>query len=127
MTTEFVSVPATWTVDDTLKHIRDVEHSRETIYVIYVVDPANRTLLRTATLQRLITGELQASVLSICPDHHPIVVTPMADREDVARLITKYDLLAIPVVDDSGYSSDVALSSSITISCNWHLMTSMPT
>lgn len=102
MTTEFVSVPATWTVDDTLQHVREVGRSRETVYAIYVVDPASRNLLRTASLQRLITGEPKESILSICPDHPPIVVTPMADREEVARLITKYDLLAVPVVDNSG-------------------------
>lgn len=103
MTTEFVSVPATSTVNDTLPHIRDVERSRETVYAIYILDPTSRKPLRTASLQRLITVELKALVLSICPGYHPIAVTPMADREDVARLITKYDRLAVPVVDDSGH------------------------
>ena len=39
MTTEFVSVPATWTVAQTLDHVRQVERSRETIYAIFVLDP----------------------------------------------------------------------------------------
>lgn len=102
MTTEFVSVPATWTIEATLQHIRDVEPTRETIYAIYILDPASRKLLRTATLRRLIASAPEASILSVAPDRRPIVVTPMADREDVACLITKYDLLAVPVVDDSG-------------------------
>src|SRR6185312_13287063 len=38
MTTEFVSVPATWTVERTLQHIRQVERTRETVYAIYVLD-----------------------------------------------------------------------------------------
>lgn len=102
MTTEFVSVPATWTVEATLQHIRDVEHTRETVYAIYILDPASRRLLRTASLRRLIASAPEASILSVSPDHRPIVATPLVDREDVARLITKYDLLAVPVVDDSG-------------------------
>ena len=102
MTTEFVSVPATWTVAATLQYIREVERTRETVYAIYILDPESRQLLRTASLRGLITGEPNASILSIAPEHHPIVVTPLTDREDVARLILKYDLLAIPVVHDSG-------------------------
>jgi magnesium transporter len=42
MTTEFVSVPANWTVAQTLDHIRHVERSRETVYAIYVLDPDAR-------------------------------------------------------------------------------------
>jgi magnesium transporter len=102
MTTEFVSVPATWTVEDTLQHIREVERTRETIYAIYILDPASRRLLQTTTLRRLIASAPEAPILSVFPDLRPIVVTPMVDREDVARLIIKYDLLAVPVVDDLG-------------------------
>lgn len=102
MTTEFIAVPSTWTVETTLQHIREVERTRETVYAIYIIDPETRTLLRTTSLRRLIIGEPSAPILSISSNHHPIVVTPMVDREDVARLITKYDLLAVPVVDDSG-------------------------
>src|SRR3546814_16229557 len=102
MTTEFVSVPARGTVEATLQHIREVERTRETVYAIYILDPASRRLLRTASLRRLIASAPEASILSVSPDHRPIVVTPMVDREDVARLITKYDLLAVPVVADSG-------------------------
>jgi magnesium transporter len=102
MTTEFVSVPATWTVGATLQYIREVEPTRETVYAIYILDPSSGKLLRTASLRQLIMGEPNASILSISPNRCPIVVTPMVDREDVARLITKYDLLAVPVVCDSG-------------------------
>ncbi|MCL4765552.1 MAG: magnesium transporter [Hyphomicrobiaceae bacterium] len=102
MTTEFVSVPPSWTVEATLQHIREVERTRETVYAIYIVEPETRKLLRTTSLRRLITQDPTAPILSISPDHHPIVVTPMTDQEDAARLITRYDLLAVPVVDDSG-------------------------
>ena len=44
MTTEFVSVPADWTVAQTLEHIRKVERTRETVYAIYVLDPKTQKL-----------------------------------------------------------------------------------
>jgi magnesium transporter len=103
MTTEFVSVPATLTVAETLQHIRQVERTRETIYAIYILDPVSQMLLRTTSLRRLITSEPNASILSIAQDRSPVVATPLMDREDVARLISKYDLLAVPVVDETGH------------------------
>ena len=102
MTTEFVGVPATWTVGEALRHIRMVESTRETIYAIYVLDPKTKALVKATSLRRLITGEPQHSVLSVCPPRRPLTVSPLTDREDVARLISKYDLLAVPVVDRRG-------------------------
>src|SRR5664280_2971147 len=99
MTTEFVSVPATNTIQQTLDYIRQVESTRETVYAIYVLDPATEKLVQTVSLRRLITGEPQAPVLSVARPGRLITVSPLTDREDVARLISKYDLLAIPVVD----------------------------
>ncbi len=101
MTTEFVSVPAAWTVAQTLNHIRRVERTRETIYAIYVLDPQTRQLMRAVALRRLISADPKASVVSAARFTNPITVSPLQDREDVARLISKYDLLAVPVVDDN--------------------------
>src|SRR5690606_20390352 len=42
MTTEFVSVPPSWTVEATLQHIREVERTRETVYAIHIVEPETR-------------------------------------------------------------------------------------
>jgi magnesium transporter len=99
MTTEFASVPSTHTVQQTLDYIRHVENSRETIYAIYVLDPLSKKLVKTITLRRLITGDPEAPVLSVARPGRVITATPLMDREDVARLISKYDLLAVPVVD----------------------------
>ena len=103
MTTEFVSVPSTWTIGQTLQHIRKVESTRETIYAIYVVDPHTKTLLKAVSLRRLMTGAAEDPVLSVALPRLPITVRPLTDREDVARLISKYDLLAVPVVDRRGH------------------------
>ena len=99
MTTEFASVPSTYAVGQTLDYIRHVESSRETVYAIYVLDPLSKKLVKTITLRRLITGDPEAPVLSVARPGRLITATPLMDREDVARLISKYDLLAVPVVD----------------------------
>ena len=103
MTTEFVSVPGNWTVEKTLNHIRQVERTRETVYSIYVLDPVTRRLIGAVPLRRLISGEPTASIVTLAGSRKPITTTPLTDREDVARLITRHDLLAVPVVDKAGH------------------------
>ena len=102
MTTEFVSVPATWTVAQTLQHVRMVERSRETVYAIYILDPRSKVLLRAMPLRRLITADPNVSVLAAAPTRRPVTISPHASRDEATRLISKYDLLAVPVVDGTG-------------------------
>ena len=103
MTTEFVSVPSDWTVAETLAHIRRVESTRETVYAIYILHPQTRKLLQSISLRRLISSADDANVLSAALPRKPITVAPLLDREEVARLISKYDLLSVPVVDETGH------------------------
>jgi len=99
MTTEFVSVPSTFTVAETLAHIRSVEPTRETIYAILVLDPSTRALVRVATLRQLIVADPQQPILEIKPKRAPVWVSPDTDREEVVRLISIHDFLAIPVLN----------------------------
>ncbi len=99
MTTEFVSVPSTYSVAETLKHIREVQHTRETVYAIYVLDPASRELRQVVSSRQLISSEPDANILDVASDRDPIWVDPDADREEVARLISIHDLLAVPVLN----------------------------
>ena len=99
MTTEFVGVPADWSVAQTLQHIREVERSRETVYAIYVLDPLTRQLRQVVTMRRLITGAPEDSILDVAQVNPPVTVGPLLDQEEVAQLIRRHDLLAIPVVD----------------------------
>lgn len=103
MTTEYVSVPATWTVQQTLDHLRQVESSRETIYATYVLDPVSGRLTDAVSLRRLISGDPQAPIRSVAYPHAVITVPPSMPREEVARVISKYDFLAVPVVDSTGH------------------------
>lgn len=102
MTTEFVSVCASWTVAQTLDHVRQVERSRETVYAIYVLDDKTHALLHVVTLRRLITGQPDASILTVAQKGTPVTAAALMKQEDVARLIRRHDLLALPVVDENG-------------------------
>lgn len=103
MTTEFVTVPGTWTVGQTLEYCRHVEKTRETIYSIFVLDPRTRALTKAVPLRRLISGNPEDNVLTVAPGRAPLAVSPTASRDEAARLISKYDLLALPVVDAVGH------------------------
>jgi magnesium transporter len=102
MTTEFVSVPPGWTVEQTLQHIRMVERTRETVYSIYVVEPESRKLLHAVPLRRLISADPKAPVLTAAPARRPISVSVEESRDEAARLISKYDLLSVAVIDQTG-------------------------
>ncbi len=102
MTTEFVSAPAGWSVERTLQHVRDTERTCETVYAIYILDPATELLIGAVTLRQLIAVPPETLILSIA-SKYPVATPALTDREDVARLISKYDLLAVPVVDNAGH------------------------
>ncbi len=103
MTTEFVGVPATWTVDQVKRHISEVGRAKETVYAIYVLHPADQRLETVVSLRDIMLAKPEYRVSAIGDGRRPVAVSPMTDREDVARLISKYNLLALPVVDDQGH------------------------
>ena len=102
MTTEFIQAPMTWTVAQTLQHIRDVESTRETVYAIYVVDQNNH-LQFVLPLRQLVIANAEQPLTDLWSGQTPIMVDPYTDREEVARLIRRYDFLALPVVDDANH------------------------
>jgi magnesium transporter len=100
MTTEFVSVPASYTAAQTLQHLKEVERTRETIYAIHVLDPRTRALQRIVTLRQLVSADPGTPILQVGPDREPVVLHADTDREEVARLISIHDLLSAPVLND---------------------------
>jgi len=103
MTTDFVSVPANWTVERTLQHVHDVGRNRETVYTVCVLDPETQRLVKVIALWRLITSDPKAKVLDAARPYKPITVSPLTDREEVGRLLSKYNLLAVPVLAEDGH------------------------
>jgi magnesium transporter len=102
MTTEATCVPSDWTVDRVLEFIGKVGQAKETVYAVYVMEPGTDKLRAVVSLRELLVAKRSAVVIEVAPARTPLTVGPGTDREDVARLISKYNLLAVPVVDESG-------------------------
>jgi hypothetical protein len=73
----------------------------ETIYAVYIVNPRSHELSRAISLRQLILSDPACLVADIGSPRKPVTATPMTDRQDVARVISQYNLLAVPVVDPS--------------------------
>ena len=97
MTTEFVDLKRDMTVEDALKRIRRTGTDKETINVCYVVDPA-RKLLGIASLRTILLSD-EDDIIEDIMETHVISVGTLEDKEDVAQTFSKYDFIALPVVD----------------------------
>jgi len=97
MTTEFVSLRPEMTVDDTIELLRRTAPEAETIYYLYVTDPGER-LLGVLSLRDLIVSPPRTAISSIMTDK-VVSVDPAARVREVAELVNKYALLAIPVLE----------------------------
>lgn len=96
MTTEYVSLKKTMTIAQAMLHIKEVGIHKETIYTCYVLE--NRKLIGIVTAKDLMTLD-DDMVIEDIMEKEIIFTTTHADQEEVARLFSKYDLLAIPVLD----------------------------
>ena len=97
MTIEFVSLRPTMTVDDAFERIRRTAIDKETIYTCYVIDPTN-TLLGLVTAKDLMLAPKTALIEEVMNDN-VIYSHTEADKEEVARTISDYGFLALPIVD----------------------------
>ena len=103
MTTEFVSVSAQAFVDDTLEAVRALARSgrKEATYAIYATDPEGR-LAGVLSLRELLAAAPGARISDVAWTE-VVSVRPDAHRQDVAQLTANYDLIAVPVVSESGH------------------------
>ncbi|EWH00158.1 magnesium transporter [Halomonas sp. BC04] len=97
MTSDYVAIPAYYDVKRALKTIRKTGAEAETIYQLYCIDTAGR-LLGTVSLRELILAETDTQIAELMTED-VVHVTTTTPQEDVARLISRYDLLALPVVN----------------------------
>jgi magnesium transporter len=101
MTTEFVRFDPSMTVAEALKHIRSVAQEKESIYACYVLEPETERLLGSVSLRDLVMAELDEKVTNVMR-RKPVTVHASEDQEAVAQKIGKYNLLAVPVLDEEG-------------------------
>lgn len=93
--------PRTATCADAIQALQEKSEEFETVYYVYVVDEEDR-LVGVTSLRSLLTSPPVARLDAIMT-RTVVNVHPTEDQEEVARYVARYDLLAIPVVDEGGH------------------------
>lgn len=97
MTMEFLSLKKAMTVSDAFKRIRRIGGDMETINMLYVTD-SRRKLLGVLSVRDLLLAD-EDDLIEDLMDPNVIFATTKDDKEDVAQALSKYDFLAMPIVD----------------------------
>lgn len=97
MTTEYVSLRPNMTVEESILRIRRTGVDKETIYTCYVTQ--SRTLIGLVTVKDLLLAQDDETTIEEIMETNVISVNTHTDQEEVARMFSKYDFLALPVVD----------------------------
>ena len=100
MTTEYVDLRRTTTVKEAMDHIKKTGIHKETIYTCYVLE--NRRLVGIVSAKDLMTMDDDMTMEELM-ETEIISVTTHTDQEEAVHLLSKYDLLALPVLDQQGY------------------------
>jgi magnesium transporter len=100
MTTELASVRGHMTAEQSLQLIRDTALLKETIYYLYVTDDQNH-LIGILSLRDLVVAKPEQTIQDVASPY-VISVTVDQDQEEVAKVMEKYDFIAVPVVDEEG-------------------------
>jgi magnesium transporter len=101
MTPELVTLRRRITAEEAIAYIRNLAPDSETVYYVFVVDDEGR-LCGVVSLRQLIVADPTARIEEIM-DPEVIRVHVGTDQEECARLMTRYDLLALPVVDNGDH------------------------
>jgi magnesium transporter len=98
MTEKFATIRPEWTVTETLEHLKRIDPEVETIQSLYAVDE-NGHLVGAVSLRRLFPAPPDKKILELM-NRNVRSVHPDTPQEEVARLVSKYDIHSIPVVDE---------------------------
>ncbi|MFH1542888.1 MAG: CBS domain-containing protein, partial [bacterium] len=98
MTTEYISIPGDYTVQQTIERLRELAPEAETAYYVYIVDERER-LEGVLSLRTLIISLPETRLANIM-EKDLITIKPEDNQRWAAGVISKYNLLAVPVVDE---------------------------
>lgn len=98
MQKEFIQAKMSWPVNRCLVELRRQAENVENVYTIYVVDDQNR-LVGLLSLKRLLFADIKTHISDLYQKKNIISVKTSDSSEDVAKIMDKYDLVSIPVVD----------------------------
>ena len=99
MTIEYVDLSPEMTVKEAFDHIRKTGIDKETVYTCYVTD--KKKLVGFVSVRDLLMNPYEAKIGDIMDDNVISVMTT-DDKEAVANILSKYDMIAVPVVDKEG-------------------------
>tara|TARA_R100001143_G_scaffold63557_2_gene71873 strand:+ start:10701 stop:12083 length:1383 start_codon:yes stop_codon:yes gene_type:complete len=100
MTTNYVKIKKDWTVEKSFEHIRKYGRTAETVNVIYVVDEEEK-LIDDLRITQIIVANADAKISDIM-DSKFEALSAFDDQEEAVRMLSKYDRIALPVVDSGG-------------------------
>lgn len=100
MTTDYAWVPGNITIAEAFDRLRLQAPDSETIYYVFVLDDQRR-LQGVMTLRKMVLSARQALVRNVM-ERNVVSVKPEDDQEQVAQIMARYDLIAIPVLSDDG-------------------------
>ena len=101
MTTEYVTLRPNMTVEEAILRIRRQGVDKQTIYTCYVTGK-DRTLIGMVTVKDLLLADDDEKLIEDIMLTNLIFVNTLTDQEDVAKMLAKYNFLALPVVDGEG-------------------------
>ena len=111
MTTEFLALPVTATVENAIGVMREFEGGIETVSTIYLVD-SHGTLVGAVPLVKLVLAQLDTPLLSLTQE--PLVLTHKETSDsEVAALFDKYNLVTLPVIDERNKLAGVITSDDV--------------
>ena len=97
MSTDFIAIPENFSVQETIEKLREIAPSTENIFYLYVVDQAGH-LVGVLSLRQLIISQPNIQVSEIM-EKDVIKINTEATKEEAAKIIFKYNLLALPVTN----------------------------
>ncbi len=101
MTSEVLAQPQDATIEQVLTYLRQHSEHLDMVYYLYIVDE-ERHLIGVVSLRQLLTSDPGTQMFALM-DRDVIKVRADTDQEEVARIIAKYDLLSVPVVDEEDH------------------------
>lgn len=100
MNTEFIAIRPELTAEQAIGVLRETAHEAETIFYVFVTDSSDH-LVGVFSLRELVLAQPQTPIAEIM--HRRVISVNVLDSQDrVAQAVAKYNLLAVPVVDDEG-------------------------
>jgi magnesium transporter len=99
MQKEYVAVKQTDTIENAVKAIKEASHDSEDLYYVWVVDDDHRLIGIVSLLNIVVAEDAPNTIIADIMNHEFISVDVNTDQQEVAKIIQKYDLVSLPVVD----------------------------